>query len=259
MTFSTPEMELADVLATASRLGYDGIEVRLTSGHKHGIEPDIGDSERSAARQKIADSGVALCCIATSCRYADPETVRDQVAETRRSIDLAGDLGAPCIRVFGGQIPDGISRQQAVAGLVEALGGLADHAAERGVTICVETHDDWCNPDHVAEVVRRVDHPAVAVNWDIMHPVRRGGATMEQAFETLKPWIRHVHFHDGTLADPACLKPIGEGDIDHKSAVRLLMGAGYDGYLSGEWINYGPHENYLGTELATMKGYEQES
>ena len=38
MTFSTPALNLDDVLATAKQYGYDGIEPRLDAGHKHGVE-----------------------------------------------------------------------------------------------------------------------------------------------------------------------------------------------------------------------------
>ncbi len=82
---------------------------------------------------------------------------------------------------------------------------------------------------------------------------------MDEAFKALRPWIHHVHFHDGTLppADSE-LRPIGEGGIDHKRAVELLQADGYADHLSGEWINWAtPYEEHLPRELATMKGYER--
>ena len=257
MSFSCPELNLDEMLALANQLGYDAIEPRAGSGHAHGVELAASPAQRAESRAKAADSGIALCCLAVSCRYADPATADDQADETRRYVDLAADVGAPRLRVFGGQIPDGISREAAIDGVARALASVADHAGARGVTICIETHDDWCDPAHVAAIMQQVNHPAIAVNWDIMHPVRRGNATMDSAFETLQPWIRHVHIHDGT-ADANDLKmlPIGQGDIDHKRALELLRAAGYDGYMSGEWINWEPYEVHLPRELAAMKALE---
>ena len=255
MTFSTPDMELTPILDLARELGYDAVEARVSAGHKHGVEPDATAEQRAAIRAAIEASGVPICCVATSCRFASPDTREENVEQALRCIDLAADVGAPTIRVFGGQLPEGMEREDAVEQVAEALGRLAGRARERGVVVCMETHDDWCNPDHVAEVMKRVDDPAVAVNWDIMHPILRGGATMDGAFETLEPWIRHVHFHDGTLSEG--LAPIGQGDVDHRRAVERLQGMGYDGCLSGEWINFGPHEDHLAGELAAMKGFEK--
>ncbi len=259
MSFSCPQLILDEMLALAKRLGYDGVEPRLMSGHRHGVETDASPAARREIRAKVAASGIALACLATSCSYADPRTRRKQVEETLRCIDLAAEVGCPRLRVFGGVLPRDVSREQALALVSEALLAVARQAHERGVTICVETHDDWSHPDHLAEVMRRVASPAIAVNWDIMHPVRQGRLTMDQAFQILRPWIRHVHWHDGVDSQgELTLKPVGQGDFDHRRAVQLLQAAAYDGFLSGEWIDWEPYEVHLPRELATMRAYERE-
>jgi sugar phosphate isomerase/epimerase len=258
MSFSCPQLDLDEMLALARRLGYDGIEPRAVSGHAHGVELEATADQRREINRKALDSGIAICCVATSCQYADPQQTKEQVEDTLRYIDLAGDVGAPVIRVFGGRIPEKIGREQAIVLLDATLGVVAQHAAQRGITVCVETHDDWCDPDHLAMVLQRLKHPSIAVNWDIMHPVR-AGKSIDQAFETLRPLIQHVHFHDGTFASGKIqLTPIGQGIVDHRRALERLMEMGYEGYLSGEWINWEPYQQHLPRELATMKGYEEE-
>jgi sugar phosphate isomerase/epimerase len=257
MSFSTPELSLAQMLDTARCYGYDGIEPRLDSKHAHGIEVDATAEQRAAAGQQAVEAGIELGCLATSLRYADPAQTEQMIADTHARIDLAGDVGAPVMRVFGGQIPEGVSREQATDLLVESLGSVADHAAERGVTLTMETHDDWCDPKHVAAVLKAVDHPAIAVNWDIMHPVRTKNATIDESFEILKPWIRHLHVHDGT-GDGIELKPIGEGIIDHRRAIELLLTVGYTGHISGEWIKWEDWRVHLPREVATLRRYEKE-
>jgi len=258
MSFSTPAMDLAGMLDAARQYGYDGIEPRTDAKHAHGVEVTATADEREAIRATVEASGIVLACLATSISYADPTKADDMVAQTHERIDLAGDVGAPAIRVFGGRIPEGISREAAIEGVAAALAKVAGHAAERRVTICLETHDDWCNPAHVAEVLARVSHPAIAANWDIMHPVRTGKVTMDEAFESLKPWIKHLHIHDGQTEGESKLTPIGSGGIDHRRALKLLKEIGYTGFLSGEWINWEPAEVHLPREIATMRGYERE-
>lgn len=256
MSFSTPTLTLAEMLETARRFGYDGIEPRLDSKHAHGVEVDASAQERRAIRDEVAARGIRVACIATSLRYADPALAEEVIRQTRERIDLAGAVGAPTMRVFGGKIPEGLSREAAVERVTESLSSVADHAAERGVTVCLETHDDWCDPAHVAAVLERVNHPSIAANWDIMHPVRTAGKTMDEAFETLRPWIRHLHIHDCIGKD---LAPIGTGEIDHRRAVELLMSIGYTGFLSGEWIGWEPWEAHLPRELAAMSDYERQA
>jgi len=258
MSFSCPELSLAEMLTVARKFGYDGVELRLDAGHKHGVEADATRSARREIRETVAGGRVPICCLATSCRFADPENVQGNIRDALRRIDLAGDIGVSRLRVFGGKFPDDMSREEAIGVVVRALDSLAERARERRVIVCMETHDAWCDPEHVAEVMRRVNHPSIGVNWDIMHPVRARHATITEAFETLRRWIRHVHFHDGIERDGKLeLVPVGRGTIDHRTAVRLLKDAGYDGYLSGEWIGWEPWEIHLPRELATMKAYEE--
>jgi sugar phosphate isomerase/epimerase len=256
MSFSCPELSLVQLLDLARQLGYDGVEPRVECKHGHGIELGLSAAGRKTARALAAEKGVAFACVATSCSYADPHRRTQMVDDTRRYIDLAADIGAARIRVFGGAIPAGIGREPAVEGVAGALASVAAHAASRGVSVCLETHDHWCDPADVAAVMRRAAHPAIQVNWDIMHPVHVAHVTMQQAFTALQPWIRHVHFHDGAeKGGQYGLVPIGQGDIDHATAVRLLTAAGWDGYMSGEWIDWEPYAVHLPRELATMKGF----
>jgi len=258
MTFSTTGLTLAENLEVAKRYGYDGIEPRLDKEHGHGIEVTASADARAAARAQAEEAGVALACLACSLRYADASTTDEMLAQTHERIDLAGDVGCPTMRVFGGKLPEGVGRDEAIALLLTSLAAVAGHAAERGVTVCLETHDDWTDPVHVAAVLRGVNHPNVACNWDIMHPVRAGHATIDESFETLKPWIRHLHVHDRN-PETGAFCPIGEGQIDHRRALQLLKTIDYDGFLSGEWIGWEPHDVHLPREIATLRGYETSS
>lgn len=253
MSFSCPELTLDEMLALARQYGYDGLEPRISAKHKHGLEFDSSPADRKAARQKAEAAGIPIACLATSAWCTDSATMS---AYTHQAIDLAGDVGAPRIRVFGGAFPDTMARSQAIDIVARALTEVADHAQKRGVTVCMETHDSWCDPAHVAAVMQKVRHPAIAVNWDIMHPVNVAKATVDQAFAALQPWIRHAHFHDGKIVNGKMeLCPIGQGIVDHRRAVQLLQALPYPGFLSGEWIGWEPYATHLPRELATMKGY----
>jgi sugar phosphate isomerase/epimerase len=260
MTFSCPTYDLDRTLALARQFGYQGIEPRIGSGHQHGIEVTVSAETRRIIRKKAEDAGIAICCLATSCKYADPAGHSQMLEQARMAIDLAADVGSTRIRVFGGQIPSGITRTQASDLMVEALTALAGYAATRGVCVCLETHDDWSDPEYVAPVMQRINHPAVGVNWDLLHPVRRAHCSIDRAFTILKPWIRHVHFHDGVASENTLeFRSMGQGDIDHRRAVLLLRSVRYEGFLSGEWINWEPADIHLPRELRVLTQYENEA
>jgi len=257
MTFSKPEQTLEDLLATAKRYGYDGVELRIDSNHKHGLELSSTAEQRAAAKQKVLDAGISICCIATGCKFADPAAAPGSVEQARAAIDLAANVGAGVIRVFGGKIPEGVTRQQAMDTVVASLQSLGDPAAMRGVAVTIETHDDWCDPHQVATILQRVNHPNIGANWDYQHTTRVAKVSVDEAFAALRFHIKHVHFHDGTLdADKLVFLPIGQGDYDNRRVIELLLQANYDGFLSGEWINWEPYDQHLPREIAAMRALE---
>lgn len=258
MTFSREQSSWRDLLAEAAKLGYQGIEPRVESNHAHGIELTADAAARREIRRQADEAGIAICCIATSCWLSSEG--HDQVAKCREYIELAADVGCSRLRVFGGDL-NGRTQQQAQATLAGHLRELAEPAQKRGVRVCIETHDSWTNPSVVAEVMQTVNHPAIGVTWDIMHPLRQSDVTIEEAYRTLKPWIGHVHVHDGSLdKTKLLLRPIGTAGVDHRAALMALKRGGYDGYISGEWIKSIMEPEFfarhLGQEINTLKEIE---
>lgn len=260
MTFVAPEWSLPELLTAAIRYGYDGIEPRAEAGHKHGVELETTKKQRKEISARFRDCGVELCCIATSRRFALQD---DELAESldlaRRYIQLAKDCDCSRLRVFGGVPPEDMSFEDANKRVAEGLAACAEEAAAAKVYLCLETHDAFCNTRDVVEVIAAVNHPNVGVNWDIMHPFRSAGQSMAAAFEDLGPYIRHCHFHDGSWPednlDKLEITLMGEGMVPHEQAVRLLAAAGYDGHLSGEWIESLEPDVILPHDERMMRGY----
>ena len=259
MSFSCSALSLAEMLATAEELGYAGLEPRLSSKHAHGIETTLSLAQRQAVKAQVEDSPVSLGCLAVSSRFADPDTASGHQDNLRKELELAADLGVPAVRVFGGQFPASISRGEAIDNVSEALAAVAAQAAAGSVTICLETHDVWCHPAHVAKVMEAVNQDSVRVNWDVLHPVRSEGLDLLASFEMLKVWIAHVHIHDAELGQGRITyAPMGTGAIDHRTVLKALHGIGYSGYLSGEWIGFSPWHEHLPFEISQLRAYETE-
>jgi len=167
MTFSVPEASLEQALALAKTHGYAGIEPRAEAKHGHGVELAAPKGARQEMRKKTKAAGIAIACVATSCTYADPATAAENTRKTHEYIDLAGDLGAPTIRVFGGQIGGGWSRERAIDEVAKSLSSVADHARERGVVVGLGAGEAG---DH-ATLQTRTPSPSARVTK--RQPVRR--------------------------------------------------------------------------------------
>ncbi len=241
MTSVSPDWSLDEIVAGMKRHGYDGLEPRTGWRHKAGIELDTPASERTSIKARLADEGLVFSCIATGAKFAVPNAreLLDSIQETRKAIDLAADLGAPIIRTFGGSRGAG-ELHWIVKRTADAYREVVDYAAQRRVTILMETHDEWCVSAQVRAVVEEVDHPNLRVLWDIMHP-QRFCERPEETMANIGELTAHLHAHDGVYDKPgervSTLGTIGEGIFDHATPLKLLSEIGFDGFFSLEIIN----------------------
>lgn len=257
MTFACPTWTLSEIIKGAKEHGYDGFEPRVQDQHAHGVELETSAAQRRRAGNMARDGGIAISCVATSCRFATAGAAerRANVESLRAHIELARDVGSARLRVFGGARAEGLDHDAAIKIVAEDLRQAADFAAQAGVTICLETHDDFSLGSSVGRVVAAADHDYVKANWDVMHPYRRG----EELTETLK-WldgrIAHVHFHDSTNEGRACIP--GDGWLPIAEYVRALARQRFEGYVSAEiWTDVGSPEMILRRYAEQMRRYER--
>jgi len=240
MTSVTPDWTLDQIIDGMQKYGYTGLEPRAGWGHAAGLEYDTPATDRDAARAKLEGAGFAVSCVATGARFAveDPADLDGYIDEANKAIDLAADLGGACVRTFGG--PRGKGELRGIINrTADAYKRIVDHAGERGVTVLMETHDEWCNSAHVRAVVETVNHPNLAILWDFMH-TQRMGERPEESMQVVGALTRHLHAHDGRYEDGGkklVTVGLGEGELDHATPVKLLNAAGFDGFFSVEVIH----------------------
>ena len=234
-TLGCPDWSLAEICANFRSFGYEGIELR-------GLGPDLDLTQSPAfatpgvatrSRRAIEDAGLTVCSVDCSASFADPACRVSSIGETQNAIQLAHLLDAPLVRVFGGSIPNGLSRSEALPAMADTLRRLGDYAQSHGdVTLILETHDSFSTGAEVAEVLAQVNHTRVAALWDLHHPYRHGEVP-SQTYSALAPYLRHVHVKDSHPPNHYCL--LTDGDVPVFEMLRLLQSGGYDGWLSLEW------------------------
>jgi len=237
-TLACPRWTVEEAVAAAVRYGYDAIEWRLADGAI--IEPNTPVAMRRRLHEVPAANGIAIACLDTSCRVvqASSEERTAMIEMAQRMIDMAAELGAPVLRVFGGPLPDGTTHATLLAPTAEVLHTICTYAASRNITVVLETHDAWSTSADVLKLIQAADSPAARVLWDIHHTFRSGEAPA-QSVALLGSAIAHVHVKDGRPNDSKpgtwelCL--LNEGTVPLREAFSALKHSGYDGPLSLEW------------------------
>ena len=217
------DLSRADLLAVLKENGFEGVEFRTDANHGHGVEANIGAEERLQVVNDCAAASIEICSIATGNRYheVDAAAVEGNIEETKQRMQLALDLGAPRVRVFGNNFPKEVSKEATIAQVAEALKELCVYGADLGVKPCLELHGefDWQACKSVAE---QVDHENFGLIWNSTSQDIVDGS-LETALNSVWPWLNHVHMHD--LA--------GQG-YPYRELFRLLAQKGYEGFMSAE-------------------------
>jgi sugar phosphate isomerase/epimerase len=245
LSFSTlgcPNWSFDEIALKASQYGYDGVAFRGIGGELDLTKvPEFFPGALANTRHRLQEAGLATSMVLTSAvmMIAEPEKLEASLQLGQSHIEIASELECPYIRVFGGQMPVGISYAAAVRRAGERLHRLGDYAAQRGVHVLIETHDDWVVTSHLRRAVEAADHPNVGVLWDVHHPVRIAGESVAQVWANIGPWVRSVDIKDSITDFEARLGyqyvQIGDGEIPLKDALRILKAAGFDGWLTFEW------------------------
>jgi sugar phosphate isomerase/epimerase len=237
-TLGCPGWSLAEAVGAAKRYGFDGVEVRgIGRDLDIRTSPDFSGEGIARSRTLFEDAGLEIVGLDSSARLSstEAETIGASLREAEEYITLAGVLGAPLVRVFGGRVPEGVSPADSIRRLADRLSGLGDFARERSVCVAIETHDDFLTGKVLSEVMRRTAHDSVGVIWDVSNCFWTG-EPVEEAAALLAPYLQHVHIKDSVLdGGKANLTFIGEGDVPIRAVLGILSGLGYEGYLSYEW------------------------
>ena len=235
-TLGCPGWSLEQVTAAAREHGYEGVELRLVDGEI--VPPDMAPGERKRVRDAFKGAQVPIVCLDTSSRFTarDVEERRKQEDATRRYLELANEFEAPLIRIFGGNLAEGVSESEGVEYLAESLNRLAPDAERAGVTIALETHDAFSAGRLVRDVMDRVQSQWVAPLWDTHHPYRMG-ETVEETWGYVGERMKHTHVKDARRKPDGGwqLVLLGEGEVPVKEALHVWAQHGYDGYVCVEW------------------------
>ena len=238
-TLGCPKWPWARILEQASQLGYSGIELR-------GIQmqmdlPKLPEFTGTRLAQSLKDLdalNLKITDLGASSRMHEADaTVRAaQLDEGRRFVDLAQQLRAPYIRVFGDKIPAGEPKSGVVARVIEGLRTLGEHARGSGVGIIIEAHGDFTDSPTLLEVLKGAGMENVALLWDAHHTFVSGKEPPGKTFDALKQYVRHTHLKDSRPEGSGVRYVLtGAGTVPVQETVNVLVKGGYKGFYCFEW------------------------
>jgi sugar phosphate isomerase/epimerase len=251
-TLGDPKKPLEEFARQLSAAGYEGVELRGRPGaHVHWED---SAARRKEVRKFFADAGMQIASVSSYIFMAnrdvqgpDKPDHRDEagnIEELKRFVELASDLGAQNVRVFGGALTAGETHEDALPRVVRIM--QAGAKVNPKVNIALEAHDVWNTGDLVGRVLDQAAMANVKALLDVAGP-KHAGEPPEVTLPRIRPErIAYLHVKDGfTLPgeknEYQCF--IGAGTTPIRRTLALLKQAGWSGFVNVEWE--GVYHNYM--------------
>ena len=267
LSFSTlgcPDWSFDEIVARGVEYGYDGVEIRLIERETDLLKrPEFQPSELPQRIRQLSDAGFRVCGLSSSVHFENPNpaTRATQLANGRAYCDLARELGAKFVRVFGDLIRPNKDEAQQLDWIAAGLQSLGEYASTLGIDVLIETHGDFCRSEKMVSLMNRVSSPSVGVLWDTHHPWRFHGEKIADTWAALKNWTRHTHWKDSVTRPQISDQPVSEdvaeaarmakqintghqhadyalfggGEFPARDCLQSLLADGYSGWFSLEW------------------------
>ncbi len=255
--------EQASLLAWVAGHGFDGVDISDSWGFA-----GIDEAAALATRALAGANGLAIptvsCMGKTLCHPALGEGNQAAIAH---ALDVATWMGASVVNIalaaprVPGVVPT-MGARASPGGSVAAteadfsitaqrLRELARNAAAKGLLLSLELHDRSL-ADTSASMLRLIHEagePNIGTNPDLCNGYRayeQPPETWQEALRALAPranlWhvnnMQRVHFAEVGRA-AFVERPLGEGDVDYRMALRTMRAAGFKGWIVTEYKGTG--------------------
>ena len=245
-------LDIGSFIHEAKRIGADGVEL-LDFFYK-----DM-DKDRAMAMEALEETGLVCGVFSVSQNFAKKLPAERQVeaGKVMVGVNEAVKFEAKVVRVFAGDVSEGIEFDEARKWIVTMLADVSNYAQEHGIKLALENHGTLAGrSDQVKGIIDDVrdkcGHDALGANPDTGNFMLVGQLGHE-AINDLVDYAYMVHFKDLVKApegyDGHTFEAldgtayygtvIGEGEVDLAACVSALNAAGFDGWLNLEYEGEG--------------------
>jgi sugar phosphate isomerase/epimerase len=203
-TLGCPSWPLSRAIDAASRLGYDGVELRFVEDDDAlWARPELTGSGLRETLAQLADAGLAVPCVDTRSFFHSHRRRRVAIdeAERRRSPHVWG----PRHPVFGDRVQKGADLASTRAWIAECLAELRGRLRGSGVEVWLETHGDFATASATRSLLEEAGGDGLGAVWDPANAFSEFGEEPRRRC-ALGP-SAHVHLKDGGAPGRKILAP----------------------------------------------------
>lgn len=246
--FKTERVRIETVIDKAAGIGAEGVDIlhrQMDIGEKEPLTAD-GRSYLQKLKRHAFRNGIDLICLSIHQDFVDPKTEyrQQQIDHTLKCIEIAYELGVPCIRLNSGRwntiqsfddlmkargiepVLPGHTEDDGFKWCIDCIEKCLTKCAECGVILALENH--WGltrTPEGLLRVLNSIQSPWLGGLMDT-------GNFLEDPYDKLKEIAPKTVFVQAKTY-------YGGGEwytleLDYKRIAKILADANYTGYVSLE-------------------------
>jgi len=256
-TWSLRSLTLGEAAGLSNLLGIGALD--LGYFYRPGLDREALIADPDGTADRVLQLGVALPNLyhlfggsLSDRNLAHPGHREPNEADFRAVVRFAKRAGLETVFVLPGVVNPGQDRASALAESAESLRRLVAIAAPAGIQLTVEphVHSYLESPTLVLDLLDRV--PGLKLTLDYAHFACLG--YRQEEIDGLAPHAAHVHLRQARAGVLQC--KLSLGTLNFGAMLGTLKAAGYDGYLSIEYVHQdymdGQHDDVL-TETVDMR------
>lgn len=268
-TVALPHLSLEETVDFVSRLGYDGVELRVRripsqaagqpysfwGNHKNDLSPNNFVQLAPRIRQLCEARGLAIPALASNATAADLDDIR-------RLAEGAALCGCPLVRIGAPRRYDGsVPYAEIFAEAAEAFGRALEAIKPFGVRGLLEIHGGTVTVSVglAYRLVSLFPPDQIGVIYDVQNMIREGFEGLRLGLDVLGPYLAHVHVgghapqsgakdEAGTVRWTWKATSLGEGLLGVPDLLSELERVGYDRFVTVEDLrpDVDPEEKFRG-------------
>src|SRR5213080_639587 len=246
--FRPPKTSIETVIEKSAAIGVSGVDIlhRQMDLEEKAPFNAAGRAYCNKLKRLAFTNGIDLICVSTHQNFVSPkpELVTENVEHTKKCIEIAYQLGVPCIRINTGRwntvdfdtlmanrglepVLPGHTEEEGFKWCIDAIRRCLAKAEECGVLLALENHWGLARtPEGLLRIIDAIPSPWLGVLMDT-------GNFLENPYDKLKQIAPATVFVQ--------VKTYSGGgewytlDLDYKRIAAILAKAGYSGYVSLEF------------------------
>jgi sugar phosphate isomerase/epimerase len=265
--FRNPKVPIETVIEKAAALGFDAVDIlhRQMDLNEQAPLDAAGRSYLRKLKRLAFLAGVEICCVSTHQSFVQPkpDELTKNVEHTNKCIEIAAELGCPCIRINTGRwgttrsfdelmknrgiepVLPGHTEEEGFKWCLEGITRCLPKAEESGVVLALENH--WGLARTAGGLLRILN--SISSPW--LGGLMDTGNFLDDSYEQLKQIApKTVYVQAKTY--------FGGGewyslDLDYKRVAQILADVNYTGYIALEMEGREDPETAVPKSLAILR------